>query len=521
MFMHKNILYSQCMPYRLLFCVVCLLCVYAPLSAQEASVADESDDSSLETATARIVPVPPVLTNFQAGGLAGVSADFSKGSSEWNNFYDDFTLFIDYYDGIFAFGASAGITNQGKYAGEVGSIGEALRGHWFQLYEGVLALNFEKITVSGGYSAHSDIIDSPYSLFISSADIPAITFDFSYTGELFFATSRWVGLSLDSGLTNVDSNNDSAAVNLADRGLNYRTFGVAIGNSWRVGYQESIVYLDQYFSPIYFLAPVPYIFSALIAERVGSPLYSTTAVNPNIGIFVEYDSIPHYGYIQVLVDDVGVASTIKMAWSAGYEFASNVGRFGFYHAGATKNTFQAARIGESYPYTHSATNTYRRNTDAAILWYFDNYIGYLYGENTLSFRAEYENIFGIVSLQGGVEYVISGSKSPTNPWQEDSGPSGTFLLDDDRMEHTILLDADVTITVFEDVQVLFSGSLGYVFNQLELRAPSDSIFDQGNQIFTPGSVSRIIFAAFVGVQYTYNQHEPEWRKGANISQQRY
>ena len=68
------------------------------------------------------------------------------------------------------------------------------------------------------------------------------------------------------------------------------------------------------------------------------------------------------------------------------------------------------------------------------LEYGDNYIGYKYGENNLAFLVDYANTFSGVEFTAGLEYVISGSKSPANPWFEYDDVEDTskeaLLLDD-------------------------------------------------------------------------------------------
>jgi len=60
-----------------------LFCITFPNTCAEA-LADSEDG--------RFAPVPEALQGFQAGTLIGVTWDQSKGSSQWNDFYDDFSF---------------------------------------------------------------------------------------------------------------------------------------------------------------------------------------------------------------------------------------------------------------------------------------------------------------------------------------------------------------------------------------------------------------------------------------------
>lgn len=288
--------------------------------------------------------------------------------------------------------------------------------------------------------------------------------------------------------------------------------------------------MDRYFDPFYTLVPIPYVWLQLFTTVAGNPVQIAPDPNTSLGVFLDYNQKQHYAYVQFLVDDLTISSqsttVLKGAWSLGYRINTEVGSFGFYHAGATKFTYQATRTTSPYPYLYYPTNTYDvpGNSIAAgarEIPYFDNYIGYQYGENNLAFRAEYENRFDIVGVNGGVEYVVSGDKAPLNPWHagasiDDVG--GTQLLDSNRLEHTLLVDAGVAVSVFEDIDVIFEGEIGFVANELALiDAPAS---DGGEQYFIPGTGIKLLYSAFVGVQYNYNQHEPEWRKRYNRPQLR-
>lgn len=67
------------------------------------------------------------------------------------------------------------------------------------------------------------------------------------------------------------------------------------------------------------------------------------------------------------------------------------------------------------------------------------------------------------------------------------------------------------LDLFEDLNFIFDGSVRYIFNELTLRAPSERPFGVANPIFVVGTESRVLFLFFLGVEYRYNEHTPEWR----------
>ena len=450
------------------------------------------------------------LGDGQFGGLAGASYDKGKGEVDWHDLYYDLSIFFDYEDDFFFFAGSFGLTSQGKYTGP-----EFRSDTWLELHEGVMGVNINEFYIAGGYQAALDVVDTPYSLFASSQNIPAPYFEFSYEGDLLFASTRWVGL------------NELSALDFQDRGMNYRTFGIHFADYFTIGYQEAIIYLAQPFNPLYFFVPVPYQVTQLIYSTAGSPAQTAPGPNTLLGLYASYEDEIHYGFLQLLIDDTSPLDLFegyshKIAWSVGYRFTSDIGSFGLYHGGATKYTFQNTHVADLYPYIYYPTTQYETRDGTKTLWYFDNYIGYKYGENNLAIRLEYDNeFFDIWGIQAGLEYVVSGSKAPTDPWHElDAHPRQTFLLDEDILEHTITLDIGSSVTLFNGIaDILVDLTVGYVINELELIANTNEPA-MGMSIFAPSATDRLLFQAFVGVQIFYNRFTPRWRSEHGIAQNR-
>ena len=217
-----------------------------------------------------------------------------------------------------------------------------------------------------------------------------------------------------------------------------------------------------------------------------------------MGFFGEYEDGGLYLEAQVLVDDINasilapvlgwaipslntITNLSKVAWSLGGTFDSAVGRFGFYHGGALKYTFEATYSNVTYSdlpyeYTYYPITEFYTGSEYRPLDYTENYIGYKYGENNLAFLADYTTelfsdtpyAFGLYS---SLEWVLNGSKSPSNPWHEYVNwteidvPSE--LLSDGTIEHTLQLNI-ILSKPFRNWLFTLDGTLGYVWNRLEL-----------------------------------------------------
>ena len=317
-------------------------------------------------------------------------------------------------------------------------------GRYFFINAGGMVLDFGVLEVSGGRLPHRDLVDSPYSLFISSHAQPAILADITFRGGPFTYETRWVRL------------NTRSSAGYPDRGANYKVFAVQVGD-WRFGLQDSAVYVDRVFDEEYFFSPIPNIITQMVSKGSGKPWGEDANDNSLLGLFVERQRPESYLYAQWLVDDINLDFLIpdslrdefgnpkipqKMAWSLGGSYRFPFGRLGFYHAGATKYTFESLDLGNQYGYTYYPDVEYKLGDGTPLaLAEEDNYIGYLHGENNLAFLADFARRLGPVDFTASLEYVVSGSKSPANPWHQfdNVGDTGrnTLLLDDPVLEHKI------------------------------------------------------------------------------------
>lgn len=379
-----------------------------------------------------------------------------------------------------------------------------------------LALDFGFLSLSAGRFVHRDLLDTPYSLFISSADgrgtgwsrgLPALLADITVQGGAFTYESRWIRLNTRSA-------------DYPDRGANYKVFALRLGD-WRFGLQDAAVYYGRAFDEEYFLSPAPHILTQMVTKRDDTPWQEDANDNSIMGLFAEWRPPRGYLYAQWLVDDISLDFLIpwflrddwghrvvanKMAWSVGGHWDLAFGRLGFYHAGATKYTFAATYDADPYGYTYYPAVEYDLDGSLVRLDCQDNYLGYKYGENNLAFRLELSRLprrlLG-AEVAAALEYVLSGSKSPANPWHGEPDPNETRMFDEPVLEHTVLAEASAawawrSFTFFTRLK------LGGVFNRLQLAPAPDS----GPQLFQPqAGDDALLYAWTVGASYT-------WRVGA-------
>ncbi len=409
--------------------------------------------------------------------------------------FETTTVAINYNTPYFDLVLDGSLIGDYKYDG--GDEQEYLYGRYFFMNAGYTDLFLGPFTVRAGRSTHRDQVQSPYSLFISSEDLPAMLVDVRYEGEMFFYETRWVSLNEDSrgtytGITLPE-------VEWVDRGMNYKVFGINAGD-WRFGFQDSIVYLHQEFDPEYFFSPIPMYLAQIITANPGRPWGEWGNAKSLMGFFAERETESDYALAQLLIDDVNgsfipgidVGNLTKIAWSLGGRKETSLGTFGFYHAGATKYTFQATYAGTvptdmpeavdvpynylPYEYTYYPVSTYELDSgDLMPLHYQDNSIGYKYGENNISFLLDWQNrFFEGESLQfdiySNLEWVLNGAKAPNNPWHEGDDVSVTsdpVQLLDGTVEHIVRSTTRLAKPV-GPFTLTMDLTLGYIFNAMKL-----------------------------------------------------
>jgi hypothetical protein len=392
----------------------------------------------------------PLQMDLQAAGYMSNIAPYDATAA---HLFDDVGMRASYRMPNILIHAEASARNDGVYSPEE----TYMIGHHLVMKDAFIGLNLDRFSLTAGRYAHADIVDSPYSLFISPRTAPAVAVDFTYQDQRFYYETRWVQLNTLSSIYTFPSTGARL-----DRGMNYKVYGLKSGNV-RFGLQDSIVYVGRSFDAEYFLNPMFQYLQQLFTATEGKPwsMYGNNNCNSLNGFFVDITRPDLYAYAQILIDDVNLdflgfwgklTMPTKMAWSLGGHMDFPFGRLGAYTAGATKYTFEATYANTSYSdypyeYAYYPASEYALAGGSTLMTldYADNYIGYMYGENTLSFLVDYRREFSSVVLSAALEYVVSGSKSPSNPWHEASSTAGLpwfthspfYLLEDPQLEHTV------------------------------------------------------------------------------------
>ena len=425
--------------------------------------------------------------------------------------YDRLSTLVDVRYGFLGLIGEMSLLNDLKYKPSE----DYMLGRYFYLNNGGLELDFDFLSLRAGRLVHRDYIDSPYSLFISSEELPAVIAALSFQAGPFAYESRWIQL------------NTQSAWSYGERGANYKVFSLTLGE-FSFGLQDAAVYLDRSFHLEYFLSPLPSIFVQMFTTADETPWKEDGDDNSIIGLFGTWNRSPLSLYAQWLVDDISLDFLIpwflrdrfgerrianKMAWALGGRWELPFGTLGFHHGGATKYTFGGLSGGTGvddyveglYGYTYYPASEFQeRPIDPA-----DNYIGYKYGENNLAFMVEYAVGWPGVELYSNLEYVISGSKSPANPWHEhrSSYEAGRYtqLLNEPVLEHVISAEFGAAWTLR---RWTLSGRLllGGVFNRLALEPVADDApGDPGAQqpVFRPQpGEHRFLYRLSLGLTYS-------------------
>ena len=367
-------------------------------------------------------------------------------------------------------------------------------GRYFYINDASIIVTGPKTTLYAGYLPHHDIVRTPYSIYISSVDIPVLNAGFRYSHEKFFYETRWVRLNERSSVAYIGKDET-----FRDRGLTFEAFGYHFGDL-TVGFENSYMYLDQVFDAESFFMPIPLFALEMVLASGGRPWSQANNTNVLMGFFAEWESARYYLEGQFLVDDINASmlapiagwaipalneidNLSKVAWGIGGTIQLQEGSIGFYHAGATKYTFEATYTSSTdysiapYEYVYYPATEYERLPGTLeTIPYQNNYIGYKYGENNLAFLVEYalpvlhEKPLSF-NLKTSAEWVINGAKSPANPWHQYDHWSEieprVELLCDEVLEHLLTLRAQATKAI-PPFDLALSIFLGYGWNQLEL-----------------------------------------------------
>ena len=270
----------------------------------------------------------------------------------------------------------------------------------------------------------------------------------------------------------------------------------------------------------YFINPLPQYFIQYNKIGDGRPWETSSNENNLIGAFLIYETDSIYAYGQYLMDDFNLHWLLpdtpnnpnKMAYSAGIRYNSEYGEFFFDAALAYKYTFEATYVDAKnystypYEYTYYPSSVFSISGEEQAIDYVENYIGYKYGENNLAFQVGYQNDLLIsedipFEYKASVEYILSGSKSPSNPWHELvlHEHDGTKLFDESVLEHTIKAIGECNVS-WNGIFIVSGFTLGYYFNQLTLT----EVVSNEAPIFTPlETADGWLFDIYLTLGYRY------------------
>lgn len=471
-------------------------------------------------AVAQQVPVPQgadLVDDFGDGSLS-LFFDFSGGYDE--NLIVNGGGGLQYFGENFALTAEAYLRKDDVYSGTSANTATGgMGGLYFWMESGGVACRAGNLSFRAGRLPHYDYVDSPYSLFINGDGLTANLLEFTYDDGRFLYSSRWMELNRNS-----DAITTVYPTGFPDRGSNLHTFAVRFGDM-TFGIQDAITYAGKSFDFEYFISPIPAYIIQDARRQGGRPWTETGEENNIIGIFWTWDRTEGWDFhVQWLLDDGNLHwlnpsafptnQPYKMAWAGGASKETSYGRFSFYHAGATKYTFEPSYglPGREYGYAYFPDVVFRLKgslTDTAIP-FESMMLGYKYGENNLAFLGAWNGDLAGFGLGASLEFTVSGSKSPANAWHEyNYNPdNGTELLNEDRLEWKVLASLGATRKIWK--LDLYAGlALGYVINELELAASGETAVEtqytdvpyEQLQIWRPSTTSRFLWAATVGGRY--------------------
>lgn len=447
--------------------------------------------------------------------------------------------------GQFDLSAVLFINNDGKYLPlESNQAGGTFFDYYAFMKSGGIAWRPDPaISLKFGRLEHRDQLDGPYSLFVSSAAPSALMGQLRYENDYFFYESRWVELNSRSSmyteayykepnyLNPLDPDSGPLHLNdplgesngpFPDRGANVKAYGFKFGNGMRFGFQDAAIYTGRSFDFEYLINPIPQYFIQYVKKTDGRPWATGDNENNLIGAFWDWQVNDRLKLdAQFLMDDfnvyflgIGKWNPWKAAWAASAKVGTDVGTFGFYHAGALKYTFQPTRdnMDEAYSYTYYPDSRFKIGSEYAAIPLSDLMFGYKHGENNIAFMADYSGQVLGMDLYSSLEFVLSGSKSPTNAWHDATWHNydGSHLLDESVLEKLFLLSASAKKRL-GNFYLYGNLALGVAVNALELVQPTPVVDSRGklgdkainkySYIWKPGDDTRLIYGVSFGARY--------------------
>jgi hypothetical protein len=469
---------------------------------------------------------------FEIEFAAGAGADTETPNPD----YPWLDFIVDHQTGDLGFYWDLGLTFDGTYGGLFGgaygteTMTVLIRQGGLTWRTGNLFASFGKLTIK-------DEIDSPYSLVLSSKERAELGALVRYEDEGFFFSDRWIALNYDSSNTvNYWNGSDYTAVAWPDRSAVIKCYGFKTGEL-RFGFQDISVFTDLYygdeergplFDASYFLIPAPSFFIQYARMSIDAPWTTNDGLNDNsiMAFFVEWKRGRLGAQAQILVDDFNLNRFInpssyqnpdKIAWAFGCSLESEIGTFRFDQAGATKYTFGPSGYGGidnlMYGYTYYPDTEYELNGAQTAIDLDSSYVGYYHGENNIAFMFSWEKPRGgRWDAKAGLEFSMSGAKSPCNPWHQytewSEGGEGAQWLNDPVLEKKLLLYGKFEFPL-GGFKLFASGNVGYVWNRLKLTRVYSTYSghttetDKEIPMYVPSSENAVIASITLGGSWTW------------------
>lgn len=474
---------------KIVVLVLAVLCAAASGAQEMALEKDDPVPVDLRAWTEENLPVLTLSPSVAA------TYDYGTGISTRETFE------ASYLAERFALTFMFSMNNDGKYTADIANTPSGdLWGNYLLMESGGIAFKEGNLRVRMGRLPQYDVIDTPYSLFVSSKGHAANTIEINYERGRFFYQSRYISLNANSSQItpayDYDQNGNGSLddgdflMTWPDRGANFKVYGFKFGDM-RVGIQDMAVYCGTAFDWEYLVNPNIGYLIQYVRGTEGRPFSTSSNDNYAIGAFWDWTRPDGWTLdAQFFLDDGNTHWLVpsyfpdipfKISWTAGARKSTPVGRFGFHTAGATKYTYQATltEIDNIYSFTYYPDVLYDASGDGSGDWtmidYEDNYLGYKYGENNLALCAEYRHTIAGFGLGADLEFLIDGGKGPTNPWNElPQSPDaiGTHWLDDPVLQYKVLLTAKASRT-FGNFTAFASLKLGYVWNKINVTSASN------------------------------------------------
>jgi hypothetical protein len=477
------------------------------------------------------VPASDQVFEIGMGGEAIASEEFTS-----REFFD-----FSYNSEYFGFVAAASFNQDDKYTPDKTNLPDrSLFSSYFLMDQGAMVFRGLDMQLEVGRKDHQDVVDTPYSLFISSKNNPALLANFRYENDFAFYETRWMELNSRSGVaTPAFPAPEEGGNYFPDRGAQLKTYGFKLGGM-RFGFQDAAVYTERSFDLEYFVSPLPNYLIQYVKGTEGRPWSTDNNENDIMGFF--WDWTPDddlYLNAQVLIDDLnvfGIADTLRNPWKAAYtlgaRWQTEAGTFGLYHALATKYTFAPTRDStnpvNAYSYTYYPdTRFLYSGSDYSAISVEDMMIGYYNGENNIALRFDYDTVLKGTSLATSLEFVVSGPKSPANAWHEETWypEPGTKLLDTSTLEKKLVLKAQGSRR-FGNFVGFSTITAGVAINALELQPGVENYvdasvdWDKEDQnaniwIWRPGDSTEFTWSLSLGLRYEIPVMKALGREGSS------